>query len=188
MATTRTSYRYRIFSTVYDNFVSGNLDWQKTGPASASDRLYRDGFGVVTLDLDGSKWVKPDKGSVVFGWPNLAGNARVEFSEGGIEGVSQADSVSQTFQITTANATKFAKATTGNPCLVTMKLNTATGHFSGSFKLKDPKPGSTASLARTVTYSGILMSQLEEGFGWFKLPGLITTAPTEVGFVHLKQP
>jgi hypothetical protein len=171
-----------------DNFVSGNLDWQKTGPASASDRLYRDGFGVVSLDLDGSKWVKPDKGSVVFGWPNLAGNARVEFSEGGIEGVSQADSVSQTFQITTANTTKFATATTGNPCLVTMKLNTATGHFSGSFKLKDPKPGSTASLARTVTYSGILMSHLEEGFGWFKLPGLITTAPTEVGFVHLKQP
>jgi len=171
-----------------DNFVTGNLDWQKTGPASAADRVYRDGFEVVTLDLDGSKWVKPAAGTMLFGWPNMAGNARVEFSEGGIGGVSQADSVSQTFQITTANTTKFATATTGNPCVVTMTLNMTTGHFTGSFKLKDPKPGSTATVPRTVNYAGILMSHLEEGFGWFKLPGMTSTAPTEAGLVHLKRP
>lgn len=172
-----------------DNWVHGSLDWLKTGPASATDKLYNSGFDVVGLTLDGSKWVKPAAGSMLLDLPNQADNARVEFSHAGIEDVAQAASVSQTFQITSKHTAKFATATTGNPCLVTMTLNATTGLFTGSFKLSDLKPGSTTvKVPRTVAFGGILVSHLEEGFGSFSLPGLDKTAPTEVGLVHLKQP
>lgn len=172
-----------------DNWVHGSLDWLKTGPASATDKLYSSGFDVVGLTLDGSKWVKPAAGSMLLDLPNQPDNARVEFSHAGIEDVAQAASVSQTFQITSKHTAKFATATTGNPCLVTMTLNATTGLFTGSFKLSDLKPGSTTvKVPRTVAFGGILVSHLEEGFGWFSLPGLDKTAPTEVGLVHLKQP
>lgn len=172
--------------------VMGSLDWLKTGPASTTDRLYSSGFDVVGLTLDGTIWVKPAAGTMLFGLPNQANNARVEFSEAGIEDVAQATSVSQTFQITSTHTTKFATATTGNPCLVTMTLNTTTGLFTGTFKLSDLKPGSTTvKVPRTVSYSGILMNHLQEGFGWFQLPGLSATstpAPTLTGLVRLKRP
>jgi hypothetical protein len=175
-----------------DNWVHGTLDWRKTGPASSTDRLYSSGFGVIGLTLDGSVWVKPTTGTMLFGLPNQAGNARVEFSHAGIEDVAQAASVSQTFQISSTHTTKFATATTGNPCLVSMTLNTTTGLFSGSFKLTDLKPGSTTvKVPRMVSYSGILMKHLQEGYGWFQLPGLSATStpePTLTGLVRLKAP
>jgi hypothetical protein len=172
--------------------VMGSLDWLKTGPATTTDRLYSTGFDVIGLTLDGSVWVKPTPGTMLFGLPNQAGNARVEFSHAGIEDVAQAASVSQTFQITSTHTAKFATATTGNPCLVSMTLNAATGLFTGTFKLSDLKPGSTTvKVLRTVSYSGILMNHLQEGYGWFQLPGLSSTttpAPTLSGLVRLKRP
>ena len=171
-----------------DNRVWGSLNWRKRGPSSTTDKLYSLGFDEISVDLEGSKWLKPAARTMLFDLPNQASNARVEFSEAGIEDVAQADSVSQTFQITSANTAKFATSTTGNPCLVSMKLNTSTGFFSGTFTLKDPKPSSTGTISRKVSYSGILMNHLQEGYGWFRLTGLTSPVEIKAGLVRLKRP
>jgi hypothetical protein len=174
-----------------DNTVTGDLDWLKNGPTSTADKLYASGFEALPLEVEGSKWVKPITGSMLFDLPNQPANARIEFSEADIEAAEQADSVSQTFQITSTHATKLATATTGNPCLVSVKLDVTKGLFSGTFKLSDPKPGSTSKTTRTVSYSGILLRHLGQGYGVFQLPGLpsgTSVVPTKAGLVHLKQP
>lgn len=171
-----------------DNSVGGTLDWQKTGASSTSDHTYSAGFGPIDLIPDGSKWVKPTTGTMLFGLPNQANNLRVEFTDGGIESVAQAGQISQTFQLLPSAVAVFNSATSGNPTGVTMKLTTSTGLFSGSFKLTDPKPAATGTQTRTVNYSGLLVSHLQEGYGWFALPGLATGSDVLCGQVLLKAP
>lgn len=171
-----------------DNSVGGTLDWQKTGASSTSDHTYSAGFGPIDLIPDGSKWVKPTTGTMLFGLPNQANNLRVEFTDGGIESVAQAGQISQTFQLLPSAVAVFNSATSGNPTGVTMKLTTSTGLFSGSFKLTDPKPAATGTQTRTVNYSGLLVSHLQEGYGWFALPGLTTGSDVLCGQVLLKAP
>ncbi|MES2737956.1 MAG: immunoglobulin domain-containing protein [Verrucomicrobiota bacterium] len=173
-----------------NNRIAGMVTLQKTGPASTADRLYKDGYEALDLTADGSKWVKPAAKTMLFGWEDAIGNARVEFSQADIDLVSQAASLNQTFQLTTTNAAKFATLTTGNPCNVTLKVNAATGLFSGQFTLNDANPPGKP-VTRRVTYSGILVSHLEEGYGWFLLPALPTSStpsPIKAGNVWFGTP
>lgn len=158
--------------TYLGNRVMGSLSLEKVGPAAVADRLYKAGYGPFRLNVNGSKWIKPALRTMLFDWADAPGNARVMFAEGGLESAAQAEDVSQDLQLTLTNTTKFATLTTGNPCGVSMILNVTTGLFSGSYKLTDPNPAGRGTLIRTVPYSGILIHHLQEGYGWFQLPGL----------------
>lgn len=171
-----------------DNLVNGTVSLQKIGAVSATDRLYKDGYDV-DLTASGSKWVKPAPKTMLFDWADQADNAQVEFTQAGIEDVEQAESVDQTFQMLNTGAAKFDTLTTGNPCNVTLKLNAATGLFSGQITLTDPNPVANGKpVKRTVAYSGVLVPHLEEGYGWFLLPGLPTAStPIKAGKVWFGQ-
>lgn len=174
--------------TAGDGRVGGSIDLQKTGPISAADHAYSTGFGPIDLVPEGSKWVKPAANAVVLGLVNQPGNFTVAFSQGGIEAVAQAGQISQTFQLQTNGTGKFATLANGNPAGVTMTVTTASGLFSGFFKLTDPKPGGTGTQTRLVSYFGILVPHLQQGFGEFMLPGLATGSDVLSGFVQAKAP
>ena len=171
-----------------DNRIGGAIDWQKTGPSTASDTTYKNGFGPIALTVEGSKWLTQTSGEMPLGLPNQPNNLRVEFADGGIENVAQAAQVSQTFQLLATGVAKFNGATAGNPTGVAMTLSTRTGLFSGSFKLTDPKPAGSGNVLRTVSYSGLLVAHLQRGYGWFLLPGLAPTSDVLSGQVLVKAP
>ena len=171
-----------------DNRVSGDVDWQKTGPAGATDRTYPLGYGPVLLDADGSKWIRPASGTMLFGIPNQPGNLRIELDEGGISTAAQATSVNQTFQLLASGKTIFAPITSGNPTAMSLSITTSTGLFAGSFKLTDPKPGGAGMATRSVKTSGIMVPHLRRGYGHFLLPELSTNPPVKSGSVVLREP
>jgi hypothetical protein len=171
-----------------DSRVTGEVDWQKTGPASSSDRTYATGFGPITLDADGSKWVRPPAGTMLFGLPNQPANFRIELAEAGIESSAQAASVDQIFQLLPTGSCKFATATNGNPTGMSLSITTSTGLFTGSFKLTDPKPGSSLTTSRSVKTSGLLIPHLLRGYGHFLLPEIGTSPPVKAGSVLLLAP
>ncbi len=171
-----------------DNRVEGSIDWQKTGPISTIDRTYKTGFGPVALKPAGSKWAQPKAGTMLFGLPNQADNLRIEFSGAGIDSVAQAAQVSQPFQLLPTGAAKFKALASGNPTGVSMTLNLSTGLFSGTFKLADPKVPGPGTQLRTVTYLGLFVPHLQQGYGWFLLPGLVTNSDIPSGQVFVKTP
>ena len=171
-----------------DNRVGGGMDLQKTGPINATDYTYKTGFGPIEIVPDGSKWAKPGTGTMLFGLPNQLHNLNIEFAHGGIDSVAQAAQVSQSFQLLLTGVAKFDALTAGNPTGVAMSLNLGTGLFNGSLKLTDPKPVGTGSQFRTVSYFGMMISHLKQGYGSFLLPGLATGSDVLSGHVLVKAP
>jgi ELWxxDGT repeat protein len=165
--------------------VAGALDWQKTGPASASDRTYPAGFGPLTLDADGSKWVRPAAGTIVLGLPDQADNARVVFTGARLGTVAQSADVPSLFRITSRHAALFPASPVG----LTMKIDPATGILSGAFTLTDDNPvAGGRPIVRKVSYTGILLPHRAAGFGHFLLRGLAASSPVLSGSVTLATP
>lgn len=141
------------------------------------------------LDADGSKWVKPAAGAMLFSLPNQPGNQRIELAEGGIGTAAQAAQVNQTFQLLPTGQCKFAAVTAGNPTGMNLSVTTSTGLFTGGLTLTDPRPGSTTlKTSRAVKIAGLLIPHLRRGYGHFLLPGLETGAAVKAGSVLVRTP
>jgi hypothetical protein len=165
--------------------LTGGADWVKLSVLRRGERNYATGFGAdvrgpVALTLSGSRWVPPAPGSIILGLPLSLGNASIQFDSGGI---TDSDSTSPdiTFTIDSKNRVILPKAgSDANKAQLALTLNTATGAFSGSFKLTDnnpEKPG--ALLTRTVSYQGLLIPNLQFGAGYFLLPQLADPPATK---------
>lgn len=173
--------------TVAANRVAGWVEQVKTGAASTIDRTYKAGIPLLRREVDGSPWIKPVTAApIVLGLPDMAGNAHVSFSGGGVEAAASFGSLAQVFRINKTNTTTFPSRTAGNPCAVGMTIVAANGLFSGTFTLTDSVAG--RPVARAVSYSGLLLSHRSAGLGCFLLPGLAptpTTSPILGGRVEL---
>jgi hypothetical protein len=170
-------------SIALDGSVTSNeLTWLKTSAASATDKTYPNRFDVA-LSTRGARYVKPVALSpIVFGLPDAVDNARIEFTRGNIEAVTQFVSLAQTFRVTKSNTTLFKTLIMGNPCNVKMSIAPTTGLFSGSFTLTDP--GVTKPVVRTVSFYGLLISPQAEGVGYFLLPALAPATAINSGMVR----
>ena len=160
--------------------LEGSLNWRKTAPAASKDYTYRTGIDV-DLFAEGITYVAPASGKTILGGGSAPGNARIEFSEGGLEFAAQGGLVDQTFQLTGSQVALFGSSS-ANPTGVSVVIVPSTGTFSGAFRLKD---GTTL---RDVRFQGIFAGVTGEGF--FTLPQLPLgkTSPVRSGLVRIFAP
>jgi len=206
----------QIDATPNVHAVTGSLTWSRPVQATTI-KVYQTGWVTpLELDVTGGLYVKPATGAVVMGAkvPSLTTplvyNSTINstitfFSDSGIPTSASAVNpnlngnntlpVLQGLRINspgTVVAPTLATAgvlTTANPGSVTLLVNSATGSFSGSFKLKD------GAVLRTVLYSGLIVPDVTTtantldavGAGSYLLTGNPATAPdsTKSGRVTL---
>ena len=159
--------------------ISGSPTWYKAPAATASkDRVYRSGFGPLTLSAFGGKYIAPTAGHVVMGLPNQNANAQVSFTGGGLSQApgSPPDAVVSVRNLSTTAITNTVTPPSPNPDKLLLAITSSSGLFSGSFLLT----GTPESLNRTVTYQGAIIYQASGPVaqGWFLLPHLPITGQT----------
>lgn len=181
--------------------LDGQISWGKLPQSSTSaTRSYKSGFPIHHLIVAGGLYNPPPAKSPVLGLtdPGLGGsNAKLSFNEGGLgasalaAGGSPAGSpagvLDQLLRITTANSTLVPTGLLNNPGVVTLTLSASSGVIGGNFTLKDTPPGFSL-VTRSVSWTGILVPRLGQGFGQFQLSQLPTpaTAPILSGSVSLE--
>lgn len=145
------------------------FDWYKIAqPLKSTDRSYKSGFAVHQRNLFGGKYVPNN----IHGFLNLEGSPAtldLDLSEGGL-----AEPIATTFRISAPNSVTA-------PSGMTLKIDTKTGIFTGSFKTGTP--------AVTANFTGVLMqnsaSSARGGYGYFLLPQSTSkTAPFLSGRVR----
>ena len=170
-------------------FTASTLDWTKNAaPTTSKDMAYRQGFGPLSLAVAGGKYSQPAAGLVVQGLDNLDFNAVIGFT-GPTLAATDAPKVvfsirNKTTTGTTQTVTMPAATDTQhlNPDKVTVTLTSSSGNYSGSLTI----PNAVATLARKVTFQGVLLNTGSNtysapGFGLLPLlpePGqTLTTSP-----------
>lgn len=175
------------------NTVSGALQWNKTGPASLTDRTFASGFdfGVLNaslLTVRGSEWRKPATTPpppvILWGITDVpAGqvNAALAFADGGIEGSASLPDANKQLRILTSHLVNFPLP---NNAAVSVLVSPTTGAFTGSVTLKDGTP----VVLRKFNYFGTISLHHQQGKGFFTLPGIPTaTTPILSGAVELNE-
>lgn len=180
-----------------DNFVrntlGGQWSWKKAvAPTTSVSRLYRRGFPVHTLVVEGGKYSPPAAGSIIMGLDvPPPDNARLDFAQGGL---ITGDIGPFQFGITNPSGAlqKVTVPVAGgpfNPNKISFSLLATKGIFTGSFSIAHP----VSTLLRKVTYTGIIVRGAA-GFqseGYFLMPQLpqpgqsLLTSPVLSGHVAL---
>lgn len=161
--------------------VVSNLDWFKNESFSTRDKLYREGFGFISLNVDGSKWVVPERGSNVLDVEDDGfNNAQIVFARGGQEEGNPSGSPLITGSGVRANLNQLFRMDGSSRCFfdrnqnsaaVALKVNSKTGLINGSYKVVDRVSDAT-SARRTVKFEGLMLQHRREGFGFFQAPPL----------------
>lgn len=168
---------------------SYQLTWLRPASTVATARTYKAGFGPVVLTPAGGFYAPPvagtvasPSGSVVLQIPeNTTSNARITFSEGGVEKAAQTPTNMPDSTLTIAKGNKVTVAApAGNPTKLTMTPTPATGAFKGGFTMSQPNPRTVAPttpavISRAVTYQGLIIQEADgsyRGYGYFLLPQL----------------
>ncbi|GEP42010.1 immunoglobulin domain-containing protein [Brevifollis gellanilyticus] len=148
------------------NSYNGSARWIKD-KQPATERNYQPGFSSTLLNLRGWAYQPPkaEITPVVMNLPGVAGNARLEFNEGGLAGASRDPDI--TFRLTNANLADFTGAS--NTAKVTLKVSPATGAYSGTFELDDN------GFKRPVTFQGLIIPEIAA------IPGLDAFSVTANG-------
>lgn len=175
------------------NTVSGALQWNKTGPASLTDRTFASGFdfGVLNaslLTVRGSEWRKPatTPPPAVILWgitdvPVGQVNAALTFAGANIESSASLADANKQLRILT---THLASLPLPNNAAVSLTITPTTGAFTGSATLKDGSP----VVLRKFSYFGVISLHHQQGKGFFTLPGIPTaTTPILSGSVELNE-
>lgn len=127
--------------------AEGIVDWFK--PARPNDTLFPDGFTVARSALLAS-YVKPASGIRALAFDSADDNGHLVLADGGFAEIDQ---------IFTLGANNKATPTAPIAANVTLKLNAATGLFTGTFI----NPGNS----KKTTFQGALLQDLVKGFGFF---------------------
>ncbi len=155
--------------------IDGDLSWTRGGIASTAKTypktvLYRDGFGPLAVTALGGPYARPAAGVRVLGLTEAEPRLRLEFIGAGLSDPVLAQLAQPELVVTANNAVVKPLAAT-NPAGLVLKLNAATGAFSGSFLLRDPNPLAPArTVTRKIGFQGTLIDG--RGVGYFLVPGL----------------
>lgn len=183
-----------------DNRLTGSATWWRPAFApAAKERLYPAGFAdLVTLTIDGSRYVAPTSGTLPLGL-TAAGSDKIQLSflKGGIGNSAPGPDLSQMTLLASGKTTVVG----ANPRSTSLTIIPGKGTFSGSFTLEDQDPldlrppDKAAKLKRTVNWQGMLLRHSTEGWkggGFFILPELpdaagenLTTTPVHSGDVKV---
>jgi uncharacterized delta-60 repeat protein len=159
-------------ATPADNTLAGGGIWFKLPSLPVStETVFRAGFAPTAIGIDGAAYATPAPGAVVLGLPNVGDNARLSFTGGGLE--DEVKEFSMDFSLLNPSATGLTSIATfpaANPNRVSLKVNSATGIFTGAFTLLDATP----TLNRTVLLQGQIVKRPggAQGCGFALLPKL----------------
>ncbi len=165
------------------NSVSGNVGWYKF-PLFAGVS-YAGGFEILSLNVNGAKYTRPTTGNVLGSNPNgVAPDVMIEFTGARIEQVvGQSPNVSSRMNL----ASQFVLPAIGvsNPAATSLRLNPATGLFTGSFTLTTKNINNPAlANKRSGRVSGVIvrngLAATGVGRGAFVLPQMPGTSNAEV--------
>lgn len=157
-------------SDAADDRITSTNAWFKMKSPNPKERLYGAGFDVPDAGWGGSRWMATAKGQVPLNWPLKVENAKINVVRGGIEFATQHLDLLQKFTLSTTGSATFNKQL--NVCGITLKVDPATGIYSGSFKLVDPNPSGLTPISRSVRFSGLLIPYINAGYGRCFLPQL----------------
>lgn len=123
--------------------VNGSASWRK--PAIPTDRPYPGGFGLApansfVMSVTGGRYVAPAKGKLILGLPDVVAPAadliRLSFAEGGITNPASVLNL-PSIEVRPSAIITMPPLGAGNPAGATLKVDAATGGFSGSVILQD---------------------------------------------------
>lgn len=153
------------------NQIGGTFSWPKKPSMNPQQVNYAAGIPRHDLQMQGFRYFAPLAGSVVLALDPQGENALVTFEQAGLRHAEMNPNL--VFTLTTANQVVLPLAP-NNPTGLTLKLDAATGLFTGTFTLKDPNPLSPLRIVtRKANFAGVLVPRLDGGFGSFQLPQLI---------------
>jgi predicted outer membrane repeat protein len=164
-----------------NNTLTGTLTWSK--PAT-TDTNYKNGFGPLSVTVDGGAYVAPASGGLIMGLSSP--NAVLNFRNGGLS-----DVFTQALTIAAAKNIGMITAPILNTTTIPV-IMPATGAFSGSFTIA----GATAPLNRPAPFFGqiVKIGNTMQGWGYFLLPKIpvgtekVATSPKLGGVMELRAP
>lgn len=183
---------FNINTADSSNLADSMVSWWKMPEAATSKSLsYKSGFGPLTLQTLGRKYVIPATGIALNVAANAAGNAKISFAEGGApDPVTRINAASV---VLLAGSPKVATVLAPNPGIVTLTTTPGTtsgggvftlgttGTFKGSFQLIDADPTLTSSkpLVRKADFQGVIADDgiAPKGYGFFLLSELPGNGP-----------
>jgi uncharacterized repeat protein (TIGR03803 family) len=154
--------------------ASTAFDWNKIPqPLSSTDRAYKGGFILHSLELFGGKYT-PNHLYNFFNLTVSPTSLTMDFSEAALTA----------FQVPFTIATPNVVGVPANPSSTTLKIDPLTGIYAGSFK--------TGSPAVTASFTGVITNYVaggaKRGYGHFLLPAsLSVTSPMTSGRVRLEK-
>lgn len=179
---------------VQDSAAEGDLrlsafDWFKNAsPARSRDRVYRDGFGPLLLEVAGRRYDPTLAPIEALGLaPDPTGNAALTFADGGL--VDPETNLDVTIELPTGErqAVNIVSANPGNISLVMRRSlpfrlgrGGRAGTCFGQFTLVDPDPTDPASeLTRVIPFEGLIVDDGSgpKVYGFFLMPQLPEVGP-----------
>lgn len=172
------------------------LSWLRPADPAPKARVYREGFGPLTLTAFGGRYTAPAKDAIVMGLAATTGdpayNAAVRF-----DALVGAETVPVSADVfVNLKAGSAAVVSGANPKRLTLVVKPATGAFSGRYTTSDSAVEGGPVTARTVTYQGLIVNDGGEwrGVGYFLRAGLpdaaqgttASTSPIASGAVQLQ--
>jgi hypothetical protein len=173
--------------------MTGDLDWYKQPQIKPSERLYKLGFGPVTVAVEGGLYLPPTISQIIVGLPIAEKNAELKFIKRGPNALVNLTGLPNpiVFKIDSNNKPILPKyPSVENPNQVTLLVNPLTGTFSGRFLYSPKTTEGSKNLTSVVVYEGVLVSSLKKGLGYFLLPELPIgiTSPIWSGLVVFGPP
>lgn len=110
--------------------------WNKPLQANAKEKLYRQGFPVSSLTVDGGLYTPPEAGAIVMDLPDVNLNAQLAFSSS----AAGSEFIPQSLTINSSGKATVPTGSEANPMKVTFTVNASTGLFNGTFTKKDEDP------------------------------------------------
>lgn len=151
--------------------AKGTAYWGKDDQGESSkDRVYKRGIERYELSVTGGRYVRPAANAPLF-------TTQVDTNSPAKLLLTRAllphPGITQVLSFTGRHQAIVPREKLLNPHGITLKMNVATGTFTGKLKLEDPNPlKPSGTLRRTVTFQGSLIPGLDRGCGYFLLPEL----------------
>ena len=182
-----------VIAQDFKHSMTGDLDWYKQPQIKPSERLYKLGFGPVTVATEGGLYLPPTISQIIVGLPIAEKNAELKFIKRGPNALVNLTGLPNpiVFKIDSNNKPILPKyPSVENPNQVTFLVNPLTGTFSGRFLYSPKTTEGSKNLTSVVVYEGVLVSSLKKGLGYFLLPELPIglTSPIWSGLVVFGPP
>jgi hypothetical protein len=159
--------------------VQGTASWVRL-PATGTSvpRNYGQGFEITILNIEGGRYLPPQRGQGVLQLLATDPNASFSVTDGGLT-LTEQQLVGRSFAMGVASATSTSQVlalpkvgTPENPANLKLAINPTTGLLTGSFQLRDVDP--LLPLAkphvRTVSVQGLVLPFRNEVQGFYLAP------------------